>query len=238
MPFDESRREGETLEQWAARLVLSPPSAGSCHRPSTSPRSRGSRAGSASPAAHGVARKMGAASSPTTNGRRASLMAGHVRKHGGKYQAVVVDGYGRGAQRRFGQLHRRKGDAQDELVMMQSELLTGVFVDRQAGKVSLVERMRQRHRPAHATRALQHDGRRRTTPCCTSSGSSGPGASPPSSTPTCRRSCRSSTWRPRRWRRCSGTSRRRSGSAIADGVIGRDPTFKVQVAEGGRARRW
>jgi integrase len=69
-------------------------------------------------------------------------MAGNVYRHGNGWKAVIVDGYGRGAKRRSLGTFRRKGDALDELHKAESELLRGALVDRQAGKVSLVERMR------------------------------------------------------------------------------------------------
>jgi integrase len=68
-------------------------------------------------------------------------MAGHVRRHGAGWQAVLVDGHGRGAKKRTLGTWRLKADALDELRKAEGEMLTGVFVDRQLGKVSLADRM-------------------------------------------------------------------------------------------------
>lgn len=70
-------------------------------------------------------------------------MAGHVRERDNGYQAVVVVGYGRGADRRYGEVRRRKGDAKNDLALMEAALLGGTFIDPRVGKISLVERMRQ-----------------------------------------------------------------------------------------------
>ena len=153
-------------------------------------------------------------------------MAGHVRRHGGKYQAVVIDGYGRGADRRFGHLHRRKGDAVDELVMMQAELLTGVFVDRQAGKVSLVERMRQDiarrtdwsyNMTVSANNAVMHVERFFGTRSIAAIKHSDMQAF-----------VSSLDLAPSTVETMFGHVKATIRSAMADGIIGRDPTFKVK----------
>ena len=157
-------------------------------------------------------------------------MAGHVRKHRDKYQAVVIDGYGRGAQRRLGQLHRRKGDAQDELVMMQSELLTGVFVDRMAGKVSLVERMRadiarrtdwSYNMTVSANNAVMHVDRFFGTRSIAAVKHSDMQAF-----------VSSLDLAPSTVHTVFGHVRATIRSAIADGVLGRDVTLKVRLPKG------
>lgn len=70
-------------------------------------------------------------------------MAGHVHRHGNGWRAVVVDGYGRGAKKKVVGTWRLKADAENELRKAEAEMMTGTFVDRRAGKVSLADRMAQ-----------------------------------------------------------------------------------------------
>ena len=69
-------------------------------------------------------------------------MAGQVYRHGDGWQALVVDGYGRGAKRKVIGTFPTKAMATAELRRAEVEVQTGTLTDRQAGRVSLVERMR------------------------------------------------------------------------------------------------
>ena len=97
------------------------------------------------------------ASSARNERRRRTLMAGHVRKHRGKYQAVVIDGYGRGADRQFGTSvppqGRRRRRARDDAVRAAHR-----HVRRPPGRQGVVGRAdASGHRPAHRL-VVQHDG--------------------------------------------------------------------------------
>ncbi|HKE72464.1 MAG TPA: site-specific integrase [Acidimicrobiales bacterium] len=160
-------------------------------------------------------------------------MAGNVYKHGNGWKAVIVDGYGRGAKRRTIGTFRLKADALDELRKAEVEVMTGTFVDRQLGKVSLVERMaadiERRSDRAHNTtiaalNALGHVKAFFGTKSIASVRHSDVQAF-----------VSGLDLAPSTVEVVFGHLKATIRSAMADGVLGRDPTLKVKLPKGASA---